>query len=217
MKVKVLSCKICATNIFIKNKRQLFSNNFSARIINARSREKCYIVKPSARRISTGFKRKCSYLKTDVRNIHTGTKERLHILKSKTIVSLHNKTFSIFSVALQPFGSWPLFFSFLILNVVGRTPLKGDQPVAMPLPVHRTGQTQNKHTQTPMPRVGFEPTTTEFERAKTVHVLDRADTVIGNKITNGQKYLYGIKTEVIVRNVSARNNFRISKQKCFLF
>jgi hypothetical protein len=31
-----------------------------------------------------------------------------------------------------------------------------------------------------MPPVGFEPTTPVFERAKTVHALDRAVTVIGN-------------------------------------
>jgi hypothetical protein len=30
-----------------------------------------------------------------------------------------------------------------------------------------------------MPRVGFKPTTQVFERAKTVHALDRAATVIG--------------------------------------
>jgi hypothetical protein len=30
-----------------------------------------------------------------------------------------------------------------------------------------------------MPQVGFEPTIPVFERAKTVHVLDRAATVIG--------------------------------------
>jgi hypothetical protein len=30
-----------------------------------------------------------------------------------------------------------------------------------------------------MPRVGFEPTILAFERAKTVHTLDRAATVIG--------------------------------------
>jgi hypothetical protein len=30
-----------------------------------------------------------------------------------------------------------------------------------------------------MPRLGFEPTIPEFERAKTVHALDRAATVIG--------------------------------------
>jgi hypothetical protein len=40
-------------------------------------------------------------------------------------------------------------------------------------------QTENKHKQTSMPRVGFEPTIPVFERAKTVHALDRAATVIG--------------------------------------
>jgi hypothetical protein len=30
-----------------------------------------------------------------------------------------------------------------------------------------------------MPRLGFEPTAPVFERAKTVHVLDRAATVVG--------------------------------------
>jgi hypothetical protein len=32
-----------------------------------------------------------------------------------------------------------------------------------------------------MPRVGFEPTIPVFERAKTVHALDRAATVIGKE------------------------------------
>jgi hypothetical protein len=31
-----------------------------------------------------------------------------------------------------------------------------------------------------MPRVGFEPTTPVFERTQTVHVLERAATLIGN-------------------------------------
>jgi hypothetical protein len=47
-------------------------------------------------------------------------------------------------MALQPFvGPWPLF-SFLILCTIGRTPWTGDQPVARPLPIHRTTQTHNK-------------------------------------------------------------------------
>jgi hypothetical protein len=73
------------------------------------------------------------------------------------------------SMALQPFLGPSLLFRFVILYTVGRTPRTGDQPVARPLPVHRTAQTQNKRTQTSMPRVGFEPTTAAFERAKTVH------------------------------------------------
>jgi hypothetical protein len=51
----------------------------------------------------------------------------------------------------------------------------GDQPVARPLPI----QTQNKHKETSMPLVGFEHTIPDFERAKSVHSLDRAVTVIG--------------------------------------
>jgi hypothetical protein len=53
----------------------------------------------------------------------------------------------------------------------------GEQPVAKPLPTHRTTQTQNKSTQTSMPRVGFEPTTPVFERAKIIHALDREASV----------------------------------------
>jgi hypothetical protein len=33
-----------------------------------------------------------------------------------------------------------------------------------------------------MPRVGFEPTIPVFERAKGVHVLDRAATLVNNKL-----------------------------------
>jgi hypothetical protein len=58
-------------------------------------------------------------------------------------------------------------------------PWTGDQHVAMPLPNHRTTQTQNKRTQTTMPRVGFEPTIPVFERAKAVHALDRVATGSG--------------------------------------
>jgi hypothetical protein len=39
--------------------------------------------------------------------------------------------------------------------------------------------TRNKRTQTSIHRVGFEPKTPVFERAKTVHALDRAATVAG--------------------------------------
>jgi hypothetical protein len=58
-----------------------------------------------------------------------------------------------------------------------------DQPVARPLPINRTTQTQNKRTETLMPRVGFETTTPVFKRAKTVHAIYRAATVIGTVIT----------------------------------
>jgi hypothetical protein len=42
-----------------------------------------------------------------------------------------------------------------------------------------TTKTKNKGTQTSMPRLGFEPTIPVFERAKAVHALDRAATMIG--------------------------------------
>jgi hypothetical protein len=45
----------------------------------------------------------------------------------------------------SPLLGFGRFFSFLILNTVGRTPWTGDQPVARPVPTHRTAQTQNKH------------------------------------------------------------------------
>jgi hypothetical protein len=82
-------------------------------------------------------------------------------------------------MALQSFvGPWSLF-QFLNLYKIDRTPWTGDQSVARPLPTHTTTQIQNKRTQTPMPRVRFEPTIPVFERAMTVHALDRADSVIG--------------------------------------
>jgi hypothetical protein len=78
----------------------------------------------------------------------------------------------------SPYGPWPVLH-FLNPRTAGRTPWTEDQPVARPLPTHRTTQTQNIHTQTSMPRVVFEPTIPVFERVKTVHALDRAPTVIG--------------------------------------
>jgi hypothetical protein len=80
------------------------------------------------------------------------------------------------STALMDLGR---FFSFLIPYTVNRTPWTGNQPVTRPLPTHRTTQTQNKRTQTSVPRVGFEPMIPVFERAKTVHAVDRAVTVNG--------------------------------------
>jgi hypothetical protein len=56
---------------------------------------------------------------------------------------------------------------------------RGISPVARPLPAHRTTQTQKKRIQTSVPPVGFEHTIQLFERAKIVHALDGAATVIG--------------------------------------
>jgi hypothetical protein len=82
-------------------------------------------------------------------------------------------------MALKPFvGSWPLFQFRNYFYTDGRTPWTGDQPVIRPLPAHRTAQTQNKRTRTSTSEVGFEPTLPVFKRAKTIHALDRAVTVI---------------------------------------
>jgi hypothetical protein len=81
-----------------------------------------------------------------------------------------------------------------------------EQPVARPLPAYRTAQTQNKCTQTSMPKVGFEPTTPVLERAKTVHVLDHAVTVIGMD----HMYTY-IKQMVKFKEINFNINHFISR------
>jgi hypothetical protein len=79
------------------------------------------------------------------------------------------------SAALVNFSS---FFSFLIYTqsvgffVRGISPSQGRY-------LHTEHHKHNKRTQTSMFQVGFEPTIPVFERAKTVHALDRAVTVIG--------------------------------------
>jgi hypothetical protein len=60
-----------------------------------------------------------------------------------------------------------LSLSLLIAFTVCMKAWTGDQPVARPLPAHRTTQTQNKHAKSSMPPVGFEPTISVSERAKT--------------------------------------------------
>jgi hypothetical protein len=82
-------------------------------------------------------------------------------------------------MAIQPIvGALPLF-SFIILYIVGVISWTGDQPFARPVSKHSTTRTQDKHTETSMPRVGLKPTTPAFERAKIVHVLDLAAVVNG--------------------------------------
>jgi hypothetical protein len=75
------------------------------------------------------------------------------------------------------------FFSLLILYTVDRTPRTGissSQDLYLHTEHKHRINTQNTHIHA---LVGFEPTITVFERAKTVHALDRAATVIG-KIRN---------------------------------
>jgi hypothetical protein len=84
---------------------------------------------------------------------------------------------SIYLLLHSPLLNFAGFFSFLNIYTVGRTASTGDQPIAKPLPTHRTTQTQNKRIHTSMPWVGFESTIPVFERAKTFHALDRAATL----------------------------------------
>jgi hypothetical protein len=85
-------------------------------------------------------------------------------------------------MALQPFvGPWPLLQFRNLYHTDGSTSWTGDQPVARPLPTHRTTQTQNKRTHRyPWLWVGLELTIPALERAKTVDALERAGTVIGD-------------------------------------
>jgi hypothetical protein len=87
-------------------------------------------------------------------------------------------------IMLSIYGSTALvdlgrFFSFLIYTQsVG--PLGRGISQLQSRYLHTEQHRQNKRTRISMPRVRFEPTTPVFERAKTVHALHRAATVIGN-------------------------------------
>jgi hypothetical protein len=100
-------------------------------------------------------------------------------------------------MALQLFvGPWPSHQFHNLFYTVGRTPWTSDQPFPRPLPIYRTAQTQNKYTQTSMPRVEFDPTIPMFELAKTVHALDRAvtvnDTYFHTELKLETKYYYNL-------------------------
>jgi hypothetical protein len=83
--------------------------------------------------------------------------------------------------------SWALAALFQFLGsfyTVGKTPWTEDQPVSRPLPAHRTAQTQNKRTQTSMPKVGFEPTISVFLAPEDSSCLRRRGHC------DGQKWMY---------------------------
>jgi hypothetical protein len=89
-------------------------------------------------------------------------------------------------------GPWPLLQSRNHLFTDGRTPWTSYKPVERPLPTHRTTQTQNKRIYRHPCLVGFEPTIPAFERAKTVHALDRTATVIGHGVGTDIQYDSGL-------------------------
>jgi hypothetical protein len=74
----------------------------------------------------------------------------------------------------------------------------GDQPIARLLPTHRTTQTQNERTQTTMPPMGFEPMISVLDRAKAVHSLNRAATMIGFSCKLLRKYFLKCKLQVSI-------------------
>jgi hypothetical protein len=111
-----------------------------------------------------------------------------------------------------PCGPWPLF-QFLNLYTVGRTLWEGDQLVARPLPTKKITQTQNKVTQTSMPRVGFEPTIPVFERAKMVHALDRVANVIGFIYFNTNKFcMFPAQCVYVFHTVLGIKSYHFPKQ-----
>jgi hypothetical protein len=125
-------------------------------------------------------------LRTGKKGKHLNTSERHHMhaclpARPPTYLSIYR------SMALQSFvGPWPLF-SFLIFYTVGKTPWTRDQPITRPIPAH-TGQ----HKHSIKSQAGFEPTIPVFERAKTVHALDRAATVISKQhVPPPQLYING--------------------------
>jgi hypothetical protein len=79
------------------------------------------------------------------------------------------------SMALQPFGIRPLLQFNLIHS--RQDSLDGGSACRK-----ASVYTQNKRTQTSMPRVGFEPATQLFERAIAVHAVDRAATAFGEYV-----------------------------------
>jgi hypothetical protein len=81
----------------------------------------------------------------------------------------------------SPYGPWPIF-QFRNLYTIGSTLGRGISP-SHGRYLQTEQHKQNKRTQISMPRVGIEPTSLAFERAKTFQALDRAATVIGTLIT----------------------------------
>jgi hypothetical protein len=113
-------------------------------------------------------------------------------------------------MVVQPFvGPWFLLQFRNLFYTDGRTPWTSDQPVARPLPAHRTTQSQKKsHTQTSMPRVGFEPMIPVFERVKTVHALDGAATAIG--------LLSEIPEDISIKRINCEHSMSVSQWSTYI-
>jgi hypothetical protein len=84
-----------------------------------------------------------------------------------------------------------LFFSFLILYTVGRTPWTGDQTVARPLPTHRINARTHIHASSGI------PTHDPSVRA----ALNRAATVVVN-YAHGRFYFYLIMNQPLSQTLT---------------
>jgi hypothetical protein len=80
----------------------------------------------------------------------------------------------------------------------------------------RGKQTQYKRTQTYISWVGFEPTIPAFERAETVHALDRAGTVIGKLAYNQTKMSFSQNISYIKLLCSVISLTRVRDKVCNL-
>jgi hypothetical protein len=73
------------------------------------------------------------------------------VATQKTVTAVRTSNATLLLLLLlwlySPLFGLGRFFSFLILYTVCSTSWTGDQPVARPLPTHRTTQSQNKRTQ----------------------------------------------------------------------
>jgi hypothetical protein len=68
-----------------------------------------------------------------------------------------------------------------------------------------------------MPRVGFEPTMTVFERAKTVHALDHATTVISGNCTSTHKLLTVFKQDAQIKGKKSHSKNNIKMDEYYVF
>jgi hypothetical protein len=131
--------------------------------------------------VGSGLATGCSHVQGVLPTVYMIKELKMRPMSNKRtadpLIYIYIRILSIYGSTVR---CWTLtvFFRFLIQYTAGRTSSTGSQPVTRPLHTHRT-QTQNKRTQTSMPRVGFKPTIPAFERAKIVHALDRAATGIG--------------------------------------
>jgi hypothetical protein len=98
------------------------------------------------------------------------------------VVGLYSCIHFIYQWLYSPFLGPGLFLSFVHICTQTVGLLGPGISLSQGYYMHTGQHKQNKHTQTFMPSEGFEPMIPAFQRAKTVHALDRAATVIGRSV-----------------------------------